>query len=301
MDARWVASGVALLLLAGCGQGTGTGEAKGKALLRVNEAEIGVAEFQRELDRLPPSLQPAVASKEGQRRFLDDLTKRELLLQEAHRRKIDARQELVDKANDFRRRLIVEALLAEERQKIQVPEEEVRAYFAAHPEEFSTDQVRVKHILVRTAAEAQAVAARLAQQERFEDLARELSLDKESGAKGGDLERPMGFGDMPLEFARAAFALKPGQVSGVVQTRIGHHVIKLVERRKGSPLPYEQVRERVRQRLVGERQRKALEDLLAALQSGATVKVEEDLLPVQRPGGAPPPPGAPGAGPGEQK
>jgi len=264
----------------GCSASPGSSsEAKDKVILKVNETEMTVADFERELDRLPPQLKPITSTKEGQKQLLEELANRELLLQEAERRKIGDRPEVVERAKDFRRRLLLETLLNEEiGEKVTVDDQEVEVYYKSHPEEFSNERIRAKHILVETEEEAKKVLARL-KRERFEDVAKEVSLDKASGANGGDLNY-FSRGQMVPEFEKAAFALKVGEVSGIVKTQFGYHIIKLVDRKTSDPLRFEQVKDRLRQKLLNEKQRKRFDELLASLKEGAKIQIQEDLLPV---------------------
>jgi hypothetical protein len=92
-------------------------------------------------------------------------------------------------------------------------------------------QIRVNHILVKTEQEANTIRERLAKGESFEALAREYSIDKASAAKGGDLGS-FGHGDLSpalSNFEAAAFRLKPGEVSAVIKTDLGYHIIKRIK------------------------------------------------------------------------
>ena len=89
------------------------------------------------------------------------------------------------------------------------------------------DKVHCAHILVKSESEAKAVLNRLKKGEKFGNLARVISRCP-SGKKGGDL----GFftrGKMVKEFEKAAFALQKGQISGIVKTQFGYHIIKRLE------------------------------------------------------------------------
>jgi parvulin-like peptidyl-prolyl isomerase len=105
-------------------------------------------------------------------------------------------------------------------QKMEATDQEVDAYIAKHPE--------LDPKLSRTKAEE--VLKRIRGGEDFAKLAQEFSSDPGSKEKGGDLGW-FGAGSMVPEFEKVAFALKPGEVSDVVETKFGFHIIKLDERK----------------------------------------------------------------------
>jgi parvulin-like peptidyl-prolyl isomerase len=89
------------------------------------------------------------------------------------------------------------------------------------------NQVHCAHILVKTEKEANAVLERLKKGEKFANIAREVSVCP-SGKRGGDLGT-FSRGKMVKEFENAAFALEKGQVSPIVKTQFGYHIIKRLE------------------------------------------------------------------------
>jgi parvulin-like peptidyl-prolyl isomerase len=105
-------------------------------------------------------------------------------------------------------------------EKMKATDEEVNAYLTSHPE-LDTDK--------KNRAKAEEVLKRARAGEDFGKLAQEFSTDG-SKDKGGDLGW-FGHGDMVPEFEQAAYALKPGEISDVVQSKFGFHIIKLEERK----------------------------------------------------------------------
>ncbi len=113
------------------------------------------------------------------------------------------------------------------------------------------EQVRARHILLNSEGDAKAIIAELGKGANFIELAKKRSTDP-AGASGGDL----GFfakDEMVAEFAEAAFAMKPGEVSTTpVKSEFGWHVIKVEERRVGPPPSFPDVEEEVRGELARE-------------------------------------------------
>ncbi len=150
------------------------------------------------------------------------------------------------------------------------------------------EEVHARHILVPSEAEAKAVIAELAGGADFAEVAKRRS--KDPGAQnGGDL----GFfkrGDMVPEFAEAAFALQPGQVTQApVRTSFGWHVIKLEERRS-APVPgFEESRNQLRQKMLEEQ----VQQVVARAREAAKIERLDQPAPSMLDGAAPPAPAAP--------
>ena len=164
-----------------------------------------------------------------------------------------------------------------------VTDAEIREFFEKNPDKFKQPEaVRASHILIRfqpgdEAAQKKALALIQSVHKQakagkdFGDLARKYSADG-SAQRGGDLDFFTKDRMVP-EFANAAFALKPGQISDIVQTSFGYHVIKLTERRPGGSIPLEQVTEQVRQHLTQTRQREKAEAFVKVLRSKSKIEV----------------------------
>ncbi|MFO1081936.1 MAG: peptidylprolyl isomerase [Reyranellaceae bacterium] len=150
------------------------------------------------------------------------------------------------------------------------------------------EEVHARHILVSTEDEAKAIIADLKKGTAFDKLAKEKSTDKASGAEGGDL----GWfkkSDMVKEFADAAFGLKKGETSAApVKTQFGYHVIKVEDRRKAPPPPYEEMADQLREEMAREVVTAQIDQLRAA------AKIEKFNMEGGKPDPAPAAKPAPG-------
>lgn len=156
--------------------------------------------------------------------------------------------------------------------KTEVSSEEVRQYYDAHQGDFGTQEQRqAAHILITAAATApqaeqdaaKAKAEQLLQQlkqnpAKFSELAKLNSQDPGSAVNGGDLGF-FGHGMMVKPFEDATYALKQGEISGVVKSDFGYHIIKLIAIKPARIMPFDEAREGIANKL---RQQKAA-DLFA--------------------------------------
>ena len=154
----------------------------------------------------------------------------------------------------LRRGLAIQKLLKQEiGDRLSVSEQETEQYYKNNPAEFKQpEQVRASHILIKVAPDAdkqekdkarrqiEQLRARLKKGEDFAALAKEFSQGP-SAAKGGDLGY-FSRGQMVKPFEDAAFALEPNQVSEVVETRFGYHLIKLSDKKAAATIPYDLIK-----------------------------------------------------------
>ncbi|MCC3373410.1 peptidylprolyl isomerase [Cohnella sp. REN36] len=132
-------------------------------------------------------------------------------------------------------------------------EDDLKAYYEKNKENFGTpEEVKASHILLETKEEAEAVLKQLKSGGDFAKLAQEKSIDPGSKDNGGDL----GFfpkGRMNEPFETAAFNLKKGEMSGVVESPNGYHIIKLTDRKEAAIPSYEEVKNEVKNAFLDEK------------------------------------------------
>ena len=184
----------------------------------------------------------------------------------------------------FERDLAIKKLLdGQIGDKVAVSEKETRAYYDSNLETFKKpEQVRASHILIKVdpgADEAKKAEARkkieslqtkLKKGEDFGALAKEYS-EGPSGPKGGDLGF-FGRGQMVKPFEETAFAMKPGQVSEMVETNFGYHLIMVTDRTPEGTLPYEEVKDRLQQFLKQQKVQEAIAQYVETLKGKAKIE-----------------------------
>ena len=160
---------------------------------------------------------------------------------------------------------------------IQVGEEELKRYYDEHKEDFRVpERVRVRQIVVQDYRKAMKIHKLLRRKKAsFEDLARRYSIAPE-GKEGGDL----GFfcrEEMPQEF-EAAFGLKVGQISRVIQSPYGYHIFKVEEKKKATQLEFPQVKERIRDWILQEKREECFQKWLKERKEKARIEINEEAL-----------------------
>lgn len=136
--------------------------------------------------------------------------------------------------------------------ELDLQEEDEREYFAANRNYFDvTEKVEARHILLETEEEAERIRQMLIDGDDFAELAGEYSKDQTSAVQGGSL----GFferGRMVPEFEEVAFSLRQGEISDVVETQFGYHIIEVLERQEAREVTFEEVRDQVSEQLKRE-------------------------------------------------
>ncbi len=207
--------------------------------------------------------------------------------EEAFKKALSARDMSIDRLRDDARvDMVITRLVEDEVATAQPPTDaECKDYYDKNPDKFKLGEaVRASHILIladekadeatkkKARAQIEAVNKRVKAGEDFAQLAKEHSQDG-SAAQGGDLDF-FGRGRMVPPFEQAAFALKPGEVSDIVTTQFGYHIIKVTERRTESTIPFDdQLQERLRQILTEQKKQEKAASFVASLKQKSKIEV----------------------------
>ncbi|HET8734811.1 MAG TPA: peptidylprolyl isomerase [Anaeromyxobacteraceae bacterium] len=185
-----------------------------------------------------------------------------------------------------RRQASIRNLLARRLGGLSVTDAEVHAHWEGHPETYTEPlELRIRHVLrqvdsgapaadrARARAEADEVRRLALSGKDLGALARKRSQDS-SASSGGDLGW-VRRGTMVPEFEAVAFALADGEISGVVETVYGFHVVQVQARRGGERIPEARVRESIRAELLAARRTASVQDLVDDLRAKAKIEYAE--------------------------
>jgi len=250
------------------------GEASAQVLLQGNGVTVTSQDLDAEYKRMPPEFRTQSLAKPDQVfNAASGLYMLKVLAAEAVEQGLDKDDNVRWALESARIRILSEARTEQlDKQRAPSPEA-IEAYaqsqYLANPKAFDMpEQVRVRHILLRMQEDnakqkIEDIQRALKEGASFEKLAKERSQDPGSSVKGGDLGL-FGRGKMVKSFEDAAFSLQsPGDVSNIIETQFGYHILKLEERRAAGGRAFSDVKETLikqAQATLSTRQREATRD-----------------------------------------
>ncbi len=298
-----------ILLSAGCDRkGESAPDEDPGVVLRVGDRKVSIDEYHAALRRLLPEGTASIGAEELKaikRNLVEQMIEEELILREAERLGIEVsdselRAEVRTIKRGYAKKAFDDAIVSrygdmerwreEIRKKLLIRKvvdrvinsriegsvEEARVYYEENIDDYVVpDQIRARMILVKTEEEAREVLKRL-KKEDFAKVAREVSISPEA-KDGGDL----GFfsrGEMPEEFEEVVFKLRKGRISDIVQTPYGYHIFKVEEKKKGRKLKFDDVKDRIMEKLKREKADMEFRRWMIELKKTAKIEVREGLL-----------------------
>jgi len=245
----------------------------------------------------PRFAQAPPEQKESIRKQYNELM---ILVQRAKEQKLESDPGVQLKMRISKAEAVVQPYIQDLQTKLTVPQDQVQKYYDEHKGEF--EQVRARHILISTGAvkgedgqskpvdkeaarkKAEDLLKQVKAGKDFITLAKENTDEPQGKTNGGDLGY-FSKGKMVPQFEDAAFALQPGQISDVVESPFGFHIIKIEDRR---PAPMEDVKQEVEEKLKVEVFKKKIDEIVAK----SRIQVAENFK-VTSPSGVQALPGAP--------
>jgi peptidyl-prolyl cis-trans isomerase C len=266
-----------MCLFLGCQKGTG-----GKELVRVNDVSISVEEFREVTERQSLEGKLRLLKERDRRDFLENyLITREVLYQEAARKGYDKNTQILGKIEDIKRAMVIEAFLEDTlNKKGDVSDNEVQRYYKEHKDLFTEpEEIKIRQIIVETEPILQGVLMKLSRGESFEKLASTYNVGKyrEDGGNFGSIKRGQ-LSPVLTQFEEAAFSLRnKGEISEVVKTPFGYHIIRLDDKRGTALKPLGLVKERIRLLLQSEKKQAARTAYVKEAKAKAKITINEKL------------------------
>lgn len=277
---RAVFAGVCCALILGSishsfAQVTPSNAPKDFVVATVNGQNIMESEISGFYNTLPPQYRQ-IPYAQIRNQLVERLIDQILVASAAKKQGLDKEPAHQQRLSSIERSLLNEAYMSQI-MKAEVTDTKVRdAYLKSIALQPKREEVRARHILVKTKAEAEAIIAQLKKGADFIKLAKEKSTGP-SGKNGGDLGF-FGPGQMVPPFSKAAFALDKGQITETpVKTQFGFHVIKVEDRRVSGAANFEQASEKIR----AEMQEKAFDKAIGKLRSEAKIKMKGGVSKIQ--------------------
>jgi len=250
-----------------------------KVIATYNQGEIKISDIMKQLkplfdndpnlkgkdfNSLPHEMQVALL-----KRHIDKI----LIDTEVQKSKIQNSPKFKDQLDNLKSQL-AQSYFIDEMLKSKVTDVEVEKQVSKIKEELKDkEEVKIKHILLKTKKEAEDVKKKIQKGEKFDALAKKLSTDnnsKDSGGELGYLTKEV----LEPDFADKVFAMKKGEISSPFKTSFGWHIVQMIDKRKVSPPNQEQLKEAAKSRLSHKVFGQYIDDLNS--KAGVKILIEGD-------------------------
>lgn len=253
-------------------------EVQGTVLTKVNGSVITLEDFNKRIDNIK-NVYPDIKFDEfkDKKAFLDELVKRELLYQEAMRKGLNKKQEVVDAIDDFKREVLAAQLIDDETSNVKVEAKEIEDYYNTFKDEFtSPDERQVREIIVPTEDRARQILIELLNGQDFATLAMTDSISP-SSKEGGDI----GFikkGEKQGRYGEKIFVTEVGEISSVFKVPEGHAVIKVEDKKGGESRSLSEAWNDIEEGLLRLKKYQQILKIEDELRMKAKLEINEDLL-----------------------
>ncbi len=263
-------------------------------VIRIGAIEILESEFNKAIALLPAQYQQ-YASGPGKQAFAEDFMKMKILALDAVKTGLDNDPEFLNHMKLMRENALANIRMQRLDEASKVSDEELKKSYESRKSQY--EQTKARHILIafkdspaapagkepltdaQAKAKADALRKKLAAGGDFADAAKADSDDTGSGARGGDLGF-FGKGQMVPEFEKVAFESKVGEISPVIKTQFGYHIIQVQERR---PRPFEEVKEELEKELKQAKVQERVDALKTSMKASLNAEYFASAAPVQIP------------------
>jgi peptidyl-prolyl cis-trans isomerase C len=280
-----------------CSPQSGSGKKSGPAVAKGKGLTITADEFKARLDEQSPFIRARYSSLDRKKEFLDNLIRFEVLAKEAERQKLDKDPEVQATLKKIMVQKLVQKNFQDQGNTSDVPDADVQKYFDDHKDEYNRPRrVRVAAVVwnapqgspdrAKKLALAQKALAKLKAEEKkntlaFAQIVSEFSEDAATKATQGDLQfksQDELAKAYSKEVAEAAFKLKAGETSPIVQAPQGLYLLKFTGEQPEMIRTLDQVKAQIANKLHREKKTKEFDEWLKGLREKAEVKIDDKVL-----------------------
>jgi peptidyl-prolyl cis-trans isomerase C len=274
------------LAAAGCSKGTESTAKPGEkkvsfsnphVIAKVGSTEIKDSDIDAILSQIPEPYRARYETPDAKREIIEKMAEVKMMALEAKKKGIDKKPATKLKLEYIGDQILARDLEESVVENIKVSDADITKYYNDNKDKYASGpRVKVRHILVATEPEAKAILAQLKNGADFSKLAKEKSKCP-SGQRGGDLGW-VTQGRMDPAFEKAAFALKKGQMSGIVKSSFGYHIIICddVETKKEKPLA--EVKQQIERQLQREKRDEVVNKLKEEVKKDFPIAINEDYF-----------------------
>jgi len=249
-------------------------ESNDPVLAMVNGVRITKSEVAPIFDEYQKRSKKSAVSVEEKTEIVKGVVTRHLILMQKEVQALRNDKEIARQVKEFEDRLVVARFLENRMGRaFDVSEGELSAYYQENLQKFyAPPKVKARHILLRNRQEAELVLSKLRSGANFSQLAKEYSIDLPMALEGGSMGTIEKGKTLP-ELEKVLFTLKVGEVSEIVETRFGFHIITLDETIPPVPAPFEEVKGQVKKVLLQQKEATAYKQMIGTLEQNAEIKI----------------------------
>ncbi len=266
---------VALIFVASCSKGGGM---QGSYVVKIDGDTLTKEDVQAEMNALPEMAKQFFQGPEGTSRFVDELSKKEMLYLEAKKMGLDKSKDFERKVEDFKKITLINELLQKEIEATsQVSQKDAENYYNSHKDDFMIhNEIKLSQIVVQNEDDARKALERIKNGEDFAKVAAEISTDKKSAKSGGNMGS-FKKGQLAPEIEDVVFKLRKGEVGMPVKLKDGIHIFKVTDV-KGQIVDFAKVQGMIMQRLTAEKQKSNFDKYIDGLKKNYKVEINKDAL-----------------------
>ena len=162
--------------------------------------------------------------------------------------------------------------------KLNFSDEEMESYYWSHIDKFiAPPKVNASHILLRSQEDAQMVLNKLKNGDSFTELAKKYSIDLPMALEGGSMGTIEKGKSLP-QLEEALFILDVGEISDIIKSRYGYHILRVDKIIADKHYPFKEVREKIKAELTKEKEAIAFQEMVGQLEEGKVIEIYKDRL-----------------------